>query len=221
MSGGTTFSEGNEMLDATPVHTVGLGLRTATAADHEDLARLRLLSLQRLMAPALSETQRRTLHEYTEFDPRLVEDGTYYVLEVDGRIVASGGWSRRGALSPRGGDTAQEQVRDPSRDPAAIRAMYTDPDLARLGLGSILLAAAETAARLAGFGRAELIATAAGRELYLARGWRETTRITLGPDDGSAIEASLMERSLRSPTGQAKTATAGPSKLHATGVSGR
>jgi GNAT superfamily N-acetyltransferase len=47
--------------------------------------------------------------------------------------------------------------------------MYTHPDFARMGLGTILLAAAETAARLAGFRRAELIATSAGRELYRAR----------------------------------------------------
>jgi GNAT superfamily N-acetyltransferase len=210
------------MLDATPGYTIGLNLRSAMPTDSDELARLRPLSLQRLMAPSLSEPQRRTLHEYTEFDPRLIQDGTYYVLEVDGRIAASGGWSRRGALSPRGGHAAaQERFLDPSRDPAAVRAMYTHPDFARLGLGSILLAAAETAARLAGFARAELSATSAGRQLYLARGWRDVKRITLGPDDGSAIEASLMERALRPPAGQAGTAPSGPSKLQATGASGR
>lgn len=185
------------MLDATFAQTIGLSLRKATPTDRAELDRLRRLSLRRLMAPSLTEPQRRTLHEYTEFDPRLIEDGTYYVLEVDGQIAASGGWSRRGALSPRGCcAVAPERVLDPSRDPAAIRAMYTHPDFARLGLGTILLAASEAAARLAGFRRAELIATSAGRALYLARGWREVRRISLGPDDGSAIDASLMERTL-------------------------
>lgn len=208
------------MLDATPPQPVGLGLRRAAPADCEDLDRLRRLSLQRLMAPSLSEPQRRTLYEYTRFDPRLIGDGTYYVLEVDGRIAASGGWSRRGALTPRGPHAAaREQLLDPAHEPAAIRAMYTHPDLARLGLGSILLAAAESAARLAGFRRAELIATSAGRELYLARGWRESRRITLGADDDSAIEASLMERALRPPAGQADIAAVS-SNLQATGVSG-
>jgi len=74
--------------------------------------------------------------------------------------------------------------------------MYTHPDFVRKGLGTILLAAAETAARLAGFRRAELIATSAGRELYLVRGWREASRMTLGPDDDSAIDVSLMQRDL-------------------------
>ena len=174
------------------------------------------------MAPSLSEPQRRTLYEYTEFDPRLIEDGTYYVLEVGGRIVASGGWSRRGALSLRGGHAAApKRILDPLRDPAAIRAMYTHPDFARLGLGSILLAASESAVRLAGFGRAELVATSAGRKLYLARGWKEVERITLGPDDGSAIEASLMERALRPPPAQAETAANGSSKPQAIGIAGR
>jgi GNAT superfamily N-acetyltransferase len=208
------------MLDATSLNMVGLSLRKATSADREELDRLRRLSLERLMVPSLSGPQRRTLYEYTTFDPRLIQDGTYYVLEVGGRITASGGWSRRGALSPRvGAAAAEERVLDPSRDPAAIRAMYTHPDFARLGLGSVLLAAAEAAARLAGFGRAELIATSAGRELYLARGWKDVGRITLGPDDGSAIETSLMERTLRPHADRAGMA-AGPSKLQATGVSG-
>ncbi len=65
-------------------------------ADIAELDRLRRLSLERLMAPSLNECQRRTLYEYTEFDPRLIRDGTYYVLEVGGRLAASGGWSRRG-----------------------------------------------------------------------------------------------------------------------------
>jgi GNAT superfamily N-acetyltransferase len=109
------------------------------------------------MAPSLTEPQRRTLYEYTAFDARLIDDGTYYVLEVDGRIAASGGWSRRAALVRRaGGDAAPERFLDARSDSAAIRAMYTHPDYARLGLGSILLAAVEAAARLAGFGRAEL-----------------------------------------------------------------
>jgi len=185
------------MLDTTRLEAARIALGKAGPQDRDALERLRLLSLQRLLEPSLLTAQRRTLRAYTEFDPRLVEDGTYYVLEVNGRIAASGGWSRRAALVRRAGDIpGKERFLDPSCDPAAVRAMYTHPDFARMGLGTILLAAAETGARLAGFRRAELIATSAGRELYLARGWREASRITLGPDDGSAIDAFLMQRDL-------------------------
>jgi GNAT superfamily N-acetyltransferase len=209
------------MLDATFARPGGLGLRRATPRDREELEALRRLSLQRLMAPSLTEPQQRTLYEYTALDARLIDDGTYYILDVDSRIAASGGWSRRAALVRRpGGDAAPERFLDASSDPAAIRAMYTHPDFARLGFGSILLAAAEAAARLAGFGRAELIATSAGRELYLARGWRQMRRIRLGPDDGSAIEASLMERTLGTPAAQDEKAATGSSKPQATAVSG-
>jgi GNAT superfamily N-acetyltransferase len=185
------------MLDTTRVEAADIVLRTARPRDRDALDRLRLLSLQRFLDPTLSASQQRTLREHTQFDPRLVEDGTYFVLEVGGRIAASGGWSRRAALVRRAGDTAEEErFLDPSCDPAAVRAMYTHPDFARMGLGTILLAFAETAARLAGFRRAELIATTAGRGLYLARGWRDVSRIALGPDDGSAIDAFLMQRDL-------------------------
>lgn len=208
------------MLDATFAHPDSLGLRRAAPSDREALDHLRRLSLERLMAPTLTEPQRRTLYAYTAFDGRLIGDGTYFVLEIDGRIAASGGWSRRAALvNHRGDDVPPERFLDARHDPAIIRAMYTHPDYSRLGLGSILLAAAEAAARLAGFGRAELIATSAGRELYLARGWRVVRRIALGGDDDSAIEASLMERALRSSARQAD-AGADSSRLQVTGVSG-
>ena len=44
--------------------------------------------------------------------------------------------------------------------------MYTDPDYVRRGIGRMVLAANEAAARAAGFKRAELMATLAGEPLY-------------------------------------------------------
>jgi GNAT superfamily N-acetyltransferase len=141
--------------------------------------------------------QRGTQRTYTEFDPRLVDDGTDYALEFAGKIAASPGWSRRAALVRRAGDKPWMNGSSTRHATfAAVLATYTHPDFGRTGLGTILLATANTAARLAGFCRAELIATSAGRGLYLARGWREAHRIKLGPDDGSAIVAFLMQRDL-------------------------
>jgi GNAT superfamily N-acetyltransferase len=185
------------MLDVNLIPATGLQLRRATQADQSELEDLRQISLDRLLAPLLRRQQLPALYEHTQLDPCLVQDGTYYVVEVDGRIAASGGWSRRAALfGSAGGNAPQGRPLDTSRDAVAVRAMYTHPDFTRIGLGSILLATSETAARLAGFRRAELLATPTGRELYLARGWRDVKPITLGPDDGSGIDASLMERAL-------------------------
>ena len=80
------------MLDATPLNTVSLGLRAAMPADIAELDRLRRLSLERLMAPSLNnERQRRTLSEYTDFDPRLFRAGTYDVLESPAGLPPAAG----------------------------------------------------------------------------------------------------------------------------------
>jgi hypothetical protein len=34
-------------------------------------------------------------------DTQLIEDGTYFVVEIDGEIAGSGGWSRRRSASSR------------------------------------------------------------------------------------------------------------------------
>ena len=53
-------------------------------------------------------------------------------------------------------------VLDPDRDAAKVRAMYTNPDFVRCGIGRRMLALCEGAAREAGFRRVELMATMAG-----------------------------------------------------------
>lgn len=170
-------------------------VRPALPDDRQELDALRCLSLQRLLAPLLEKAQWRTVVEHTPFDPTLIEDGTYYVLEIDGRIAASGGWSRRAALYRlSNADGQTDRFLDPAQDAAIIRAMFTHPDFVRLGLGSVVLSVAEAAARLAGFAKGELIATPTGRKLYLARGWRVSERIAIGHTKQSSIDVSLMEK---------------------------
>ena len=40
-----------------------------------------------------------------EIDPQLLADGTYFLLESDGEVVACGGWSRRDRLYTGSGET--------------------------------------------------------------------------------------------------------------------
>ncbi|MFX8601172.1 GNAT family N-acetyltransferase, partial [Acinetobacter baumannii] len=87
----------------------------------------------------------------------LIEDGTYFVVMDGERIVGSGGWSAR--ATSYGGDhtPGRDPARlDPRRDAARVRAMYTDPDYARRGIGRRVLTLCEDAARQAGLGRVEL-----------------------------------------------------------------
>jgi GNAT superfamily N-acetyltransferase len=185
------------MLDMQPTACGAIRLRTAQHKDRIALDSLRIRSLEGILSPMLTTAQQRTMHEYSPFDPKLIDDGTYYVLEIDSQIAACGGWSRRAArIRSKSGGFEPDRFLDPETEAAGIRAMYTDPYFARRGLGTLLLTAAETGARLAGFRRAELISTPSGRRFYLSCGWREKERFIVGKDDGSGVQASRMEKTL-------------------------
>lgn len=149
-----------------------MNLRLATEAD--------LPALRVVMARAIAELQTAFLDpEQVEasvammgLDTRLIADRTYFIADVAGAVAGCGGWSRRATLY--GGDHSagrDARLLDPATEPARVRAMYTDPDFVRRGVGRAVLAACETAARDAGFQRAELMATLAGQPLYLAAGY--------------------------------------------------
>ncbi|HTT84067.1 MAG TPA: GNAT family N-acetyltransferase [Rhizomicrobium sp.] len=144
-------------------------------ARHDDIPALR-----DLMATAIRELQQGFLtpDEITAsasimgLDTQLVDDGTYFIVESEDRIAGSGGWSRRATLF--GGDHSAGRnaaLLDPSKDAARVRAMYTNPEFARRGVGRMILGLCEAAARAEGFARVELAATLAGEPLYRACGY--------------------------------------------------
>jgi GNAT superfamily N-acetyltransferase len=148
-------------------------LRIAGEADAPALRVLMDRSIRALLEPFLTAAELAASFEVMGLDTQLLADGTYYLVEVDGRLAASGGWSRRATLF--GGDHTKGRdaaLLDPAAEPARVRAMYTDPDFARRGLGRRVLAACEAAARADGFRQAELAATLGGVPLYEACGWR-------------------------------------------------
>lgn len=161
-----------------------VSIRLATEAD--------LPVLRAIMARAIAELQRDVLTPeqvaasatMMGLDTQLIADGTYFVAERDGAIAGCGGWSWRATLY--GGDHSPGRSAaplDPATDAARVRAMYTDPDHVRQGVGRAVLAACEAAARAAGFQRAEMMATLAGERLYTACGYQPIAHIidTNGP----------------------------------------
>jgi len=125
----------------------------------------------------------------------LIEDGTYYVHEADGEIVACGGWSRRNRLFAGRGDAHDDGRRlDPATEPARVRAMFVRSDWTRRGLGRAILDACERAARAEGFTKLSLMATLPGEQLYRAHGFREIERVTITAPDGVLMAAVAMER---------------------------
>jgi GNAT superfamily N-acetyltransferase len=124
-------------------------------------------------------------------DMRLIEDGTYFVHEADGEIVACGGWSRRAKLyTGAGADDDDERLLDPATEPARVRAMFVRGDWARRGIGRAILEACERAARSEGFQRLVLMATLPGEPFYRTFGFREIERVDVRLPDGSPWEAS-------------------------------
>jgi GNAT superfamily N-acetyltransferase len=152
--------------------------RLARRADVPALLPLIEAAIEQLQKTFLDEAQIRSSRALMGIDTQLIEDGTYFVAELDGRVAGCGGWSRRATLY--GGDHSAGRnpvLLDPAGDPAKVRAMYTHPDFTRRGVGRLILARCEAAAAAEGFTALELMSTLAGRPLYEAAGFLPIERV--------------------------------------------
>lgn len=136
-------------------------------------------------------------------DLALIEDGTYYVHEAAGEIVACGGWSRRNKLFNGSDAGADDRLLDPATEPARIRAMFVRGDWTRRGLGRAILTSCVDAARAEGFTTLALMATLPGVPLYKAFGFTEVEAAELTMPDGVTLGGVAMERSV-DPNGDAR-----------------
>lgn len=128
-------------------------------------------------------------------DSQLIEDGSYYLIEDEARIVACGGWSRRHTLF--GADRTKagpDPLLDPATDPARIRAFFVHPDRARQGLGRRLLDACSAAAKAAGFQSLQLAATLPGEPLYRSCGFVALERFDLALPGAVRVPLVRMQR---------------------------
>ena len=178
-------------------------LRVATAEDLPQIRELIQASVRGLQALDHSATQiEASLRTVFTVDTRLIEDGTYFVAMTEREDLAGcGGWSRRKTLY--GGDHQVEKIEpellDPAVDAAKVRAIFVHPRFARMGLGSLILAAAEEAAAREGFRRFEMGSTLTGVALYSLKGYRETERVMVPVGDGEEIQVVRMIKEQDSP----------------------
>jgi len=170
-------------------------LRTATAEDTDAIAVLMRDSVRALFPRYYDARQTSSAEVHVaHVDAMLIADGTYYVHEAGGEIVACGGWSRRGRLYAGDGDhDGVDRLLDPAFEAAHIRAMFVRSDWTRRGLGRMILEACRDAARAEGFRRFDLGATLPGVPLYRAFGFREVEPFIVTMPDGVTIEAVMME----------------------------
>jgi GNAT superfamily N-acetyltransferase len=175
-------------------------LRVATPADRKAIDALMHESAMAHFPRFYDEPECTSAIRYiAAVDPMLLEDGTYYVLEAGGELVACGGWSRRGKLYTGSGD-AEDDARliDPASEPGRVRAMFVRDDWARRGLGRRILERCESDARVHGFGELALMSTLPGLPLYLSYGFERLEDVDIPLPDGFTVAGATMRKTIAS-----------------------
>lgn len=178
---------------------LNLAVRLAHPSDIPELTQLIQDAARGLMAKDYTARQiESALIHLLGVDSRLIEDGTYFVAEVDGEIAGAGGWSRRKSIyghdaTPR--DDA-DLFLDPISDAARIRAFFVHPHYARQGIARHLLHISESAARANGFWKLELVATWTGVPVYESCGYIAVEDVQVALPDGEIISGLHMMKIL-------------------------
>lgn len=170
-----------------------IAIRRATVADRAALRAMQAFSISVLGGDYYSPRQIAAFicHVGT-LDDFLLHEGTYYVAESAGEIVASGGWSRcRPNYANALGEPAARRAGVPK-----IRGVFVHPAFARRGIASALMARAESEALAAGYREMELTATLSGVPLYLKRGYRTQKKIELILPGGIGFPGVMMHKLL-------------------------
>lgn len=177
-------------------------IRKAELADIPTLDALIPQSVRALQSKDYSDPQMEgALGTVFGVDRMLILDGTYLVAEVDSKIVACGGWSRRNKLfAGRGDADDDDRLLDPAAEPARVRAMFVRGDWTRRGLGRAILDACEDAARAEGFTELVLGATLAGAPLYRAHGFEDVDVLSVEMLDGVHVDVVSMKKAIGPPS---------------------
>jgi GNAT superfamily N-acetyltransferase len=190
------------MTDARQVAPRGSGspeLRLARSDEAEAIDALMKASTRDLFPTTYDPAQTAAAMRYVaSVDRTLIADGTYFVFDLGGELVACGGWSRRDKLYSGSRERAADaRVLDPATEPARIRAMFTRPDWTRRGLGRRILEACEAAARADGFRTLALLATLPGLPLYTSYGFRSLEETEVRMPDGTTLRCVSMDKAIR------------------------
>src|SRR3954463_13671018 len=181
-------------------------LRLATQQDIPALHQLIEASVRGLQAGDYTPQQiDGALGSVLGLDTQVIADRTYSIVECCGpmttgpRLAGCGGWSKRKTLfGADRGPGRKPELLDPIADAAKVRAIFVHPHFARRGLGSLILATVEQAARAAGFLRFEMGSTLTGVPLYRLKGYIEVERISVPLWNGEALPLVKMVKNERS-----------------------
>jgi GNAT superfamily N-acetyltransferase len=174
-------------------------LRLATSSDIPALHALIEASVRGLQANDYTPSQiEGALGTVLGIDTQLIVDRNYFVAESpdQNRLAGCGGWSKRKTLfGADRGPGREPELLNPAIDAAKVRAIFVHPNFARRGLGSLILATVEDAARAAGFRHFEMGSTLTGVPLYTLKGYVEVERIAVPLANGEALPIVKMIKS--------------------------
>lgn len=145
-----------------------LSVRVTTRGDLAEVDALLARSYPKLLKAAYPPSVLVTaLPLIARAQPVLLASGTYYAVELEGRIVGVGGWTRDRAVAGRG----------------HVRHVATDDRVVRRGVGRALIAHICSQARAAGMRELECWATRNAVPFYAAMGFVEEgpMEVTLQP----------------------------------------
>ena len=173
-------------------------IRKARMKDREAIQQLIAESARQLSREHYSDAQiEAAIAKVFGVDTTLIEDGTYFVVEIDEQLAGCGGWSKRKTLF--GGDqygSRDTDYADPKTDPAKIRAFFIHPDHARKGVARAILSRCEDEARAQGFRALELLSTLPGIEFYKSCGFVETGNLELDLTETVKLEFVPMRKEI-------------------------
>lgn len=169
-------------------------IRRAGIADRERIRRMQLQSFRVLGRGIYSDAEIESFlaHRGT-MDDFLLYEGTYYMVEIDGFLAASGGWSRRTPLF--GKSLKPPHAVDAPLVPW-IRSIFVDPRFVRQGLATRLVELAEREAAFAGYRQLQLTATLTGVPLYQSLGYEATDRSAIDLPDGQQFRVVAMRKGI-------------------------
>jgi GNAT superfamily N-acetyltransferase len=173
-------------------------IRPATAADIPEMEALIARSGIALSKGFYTDEQAQAVTRHVfGVDTQLIKDGTYFVVERDGALLACGGWSKRATLF--GADRTKadaDPLLDPAAQPGRIRAFFVDPSVPRQGLGTMLIRHCEAEAARQGFTTLEMAATMPGVPLYRSVGYETVEEFAIDLPGGVSVPLARMRKRL-------------------------
>lgn len=170
-----------------------LRIRRAELIDESRLIEMQLASIRNLGRRHYGADVIESFVRYVgTMDRTMITDQTYFLAEIEGELVACGGWSRR---RPSYAMLEKDGSELPPTCPL-IRAVYVHPLFARHGLGRRMMHVVEHDMAEEGVSHVALTATLMGVPLYRSIDYHATGAVTLRFPDGRRFIGVAMEKTL-------------------------